>query len=78
MKLRTALVVALGWSFAIAPLAGAEGLAIRVGRLIDGLGGPPISPAVILIELSTPAQRGRVCGWATLMSFARTSKLRAS
>ena len=39
MKLRTALVVALGWSFAIAPLAGAEGLAIRVGRLIDGLGG---------------------------------------
>ena len=50
MKLRTTLAIALGWCIAVSPVAGAAGLALRVGTLIDGLGGPPISPAVILIE----------------------------
>ena len=49
-KLRPTLAIALGWCIAVAPVAGAAGLALRVGTLIDGLGGPPISPAFILIE----------------------------
>jgi imidazolonepropionase-like amidohydrolase len=37
-------------SLLLAGLAGAESTAIRTGRLVDGVGGPPVSGAVILIE----------------------------
>ncbi|TDI47951.1 MAG: hypothetical protein E2P02_02155 [Acidobacteria bacterium] len=60
MKLRTAtLTIALGSCIAGASVVGAEGIALRVGTLIDGLGGPPVSPAVILTKASTLSQSAR-------------------
>lgn len=54
----SALILALVWVFTAHTVSIAQVIAVRCGRLLDGRGGAPLTPAVVLIEGDSIKQVG--------------------